>query len=272
VCEEFYFSPLQSKPLVSSRSSTESQSKQSGFQSTPPHSLVFAMAAAATLPPVPIREFGVTNKFCFDLLHGHDKLEKGTVMHGQRTTSFNGEGLWSRPTPIDQLDLANMRGQIWTLDDAAGTFQPFEFHAAPPEPMTANDNAFVAAFKVLLTVHGLTKILGLELLPHTNMREHIFRNKYGINYGTMLIPTEFSKLAQDEGFPSAAPPRGAPAPAPTNSRARSLRTRSARARCLTTSRRTASSGPGMRPRIACWRRCARAVPSSREASVSLGAL
>ncbi|OIW24606.1 hypothetical protein CONLIGDRAFT_636743 [Coniochaeta ligniaria NRRL 30616] len=146
-----------------------------------------------------IRKFGVTSRFCFHLLHGHGTLEKGTVMHGQRTTGFNGEG--TCPAPIDQLDLTNMRGQIWILDAAAGTFQPYEFRAGPPERMTANDNAFVAAFKDFLIGHELTKTLGLELLPHTNLREHIFRNSDGINYGTMLIPTEFSKLAQADGIP-----------------------------------------------------------------------
>ncbi|KAH8896970.1 hypothetical protein GQ53DRAFT_761037 [Thozetella sp. PMI_491] len=27
-----------------------------------------------------IEKFGITSKFCFHLLHGHDKLEKGTIM------------------------------------------------------------------------------------------------------------------------------------------------------------------------------------------------
>jgi hypothetical protein len=67
--------------------------------------------------------------------------------------------------------------------------------------MMADDNTFMAAFKDFLTSHRLTKTLSLELLPHTNLREHIFSNKYGINYGTVLIPTEFSKLAQAEGVP-----------------------------------------------------------------------
>jgi len=41
---------------------------------------------------------------------------------------------WSRPTPIDQFDLADMRGYIWTLDAAAGTFQSYEFRAGNRSP------------------------------------------------------------------------------------------------------------------------------------------
>jgi hypothetical protein len=46
---------------------------------------------------------------------------------------------------IDEFDVTNTRGQIWTLDAAVGTFQPYDFRAGPPNPMAANDNAFVAS-------------------------------------------------------------------------------------------------------------------------------
>jgi len=36
-----------------------------------------------------------------------------------------------------------------------------------PEPVTANNNAFVATFKDFLTGRGLTRTIGLELLSHT---------------------------------------------------------------------------------------------------------
>lgn len=143
-----------------------------------------------------IRDHGVEGKFCFHLLHNHAELEPGTVMHGTNLSQIEGS-IWSRPTPIDQLDLTNMRGQIFVLDAATGNFGPYEFREGPPEPLSDNDNAFVIAFKDYLFRKGLTKSLGLELLPKTKMVELIFNN----NFGTVLMHPKYCKLAQSGETP-----------------------------------------------------------------------
>lgn len=90
----------------------------------------------------------------------------------------------------------------------------------------------MATFKDFLTGRGLTKTIGLELLSHNTLREHIFLNKYGINCGTMLIPIDFSKLAQAEGVLKCCITAWGAVPGSTSSRVRSSRTRSsARATC-----------------------------------------
>ncbi|KAJ2891806.1 hypothetical protein MKZ38_010719 [Zalerion maritima] len=160
-------------------------------------------AAAAVLPltPLPIAGlheivdniqrlieiFGVQNKFCFHLLHGHAELEQGTVMHGQKMSGL--EACWVRPMPIDRVDPSNMHGHIFVLDPATRSFRPYEFREGAPAPMTDKDNAFVMAFQLYLSSHDLANKLGLEVVPQARMAEFIF----GRNFGTVVMKYEHTK-------------------------------------------------------------------------------
>ncbi|KAI0426089.1 hypothetical protein F5Y09DRAFT_319944 [Xylaria sp. FL1042] len=138
--------------------------------------------------------FGVEKKFCFHLLHGHLSLGLGTVMLGKNLATF--EACWVRPTPISQLDPSNMHGHIFVMD-ASGNFCPYEFREGPPTPMSANDNAFVTAFKAYLSCYGLTEVLGLEMAPKTKMVELILDK----NFGTVVMEPKHSKDAQSGKAP-----------------------------------------------------------------------
>ncbi|KAL2023371.1 hypothetical protein VTK56DRAFT_2728 [Thermocarpiscus australiensis] len=84
-------------------------------------------------------------------------------MFGKALTDPNVRGIWTRPTNITELDLNNIHGHIFALN-ADGQFTAYEYREGPPPAMNLNDNIFVAQLGAFLPEHGLTDLLGLQVL------------------------------------------------------------------------------------------------------------
>ncbi|KAI1774176.1 hypothetical protein F4818DRAFT_442335 [Hypoxylon cercidicola] len=106
---------------------------------------------------------GVKDKFGVHLIHGHLQIGKGEVMFGKALTNANARGIWTRPTSITELDLSNIHGHIFVLSSDC-RFTAYEYREGPPPAMNSNDNIFIAQFAKFLQKHGLTDLLGLQVL------------------------------------------------------------------------------------------------------------
>lgn len=134
-----------------------------------------------------IKKFQVQNKFGLHLVHGHVKMGKGMVMVGRSMSKL--PGLWTHPTKADQLDLGALHGYVFVLG-ADSQFHPYEFHQGPPPPMTANDDAFIAATKKYLQLNGLTGIIGVELLDQDTLGKHMKEFVLSDTDGTVMLPDD----------------------------------------------------------------------------------
>ena len=134
-----------------------------------------------------IKEFGVQNKFGFHLIHGHVKMTKGMVMMGKPMSCL--PGLWTRPTKADQLDLGALHGYVFVLGPDGG-FHPYEYRQEAPPPMTANDNAFIAAVQKYLELNGLAGIIGIELLSQDTFGKWMKEFVLSDSDGTIMLPAD----------------------------------------------------------------------------------
>jgi hypothetical protein len=134
-----------------------------------------------------IKEFNVQKKFGFHLVHGHVKMAKGMVMVGKPMNNL--PGLWTRPIKADLLDLGALHGYVFVLG-ADSEFHPYEFRQGPPPPMTANDNAFIAAVQKYLELNDLAGIIGIELLDQDTLSKHMKEFVLSDTDGTVMLPAD----------------------------------------------------------------------------------
>ncbi|KAK7177950.1 hypothetical protein PSPO01_15999 [Paraphaeosphaeria sporulosa] len=133
-----------------------------------------------------LKQYNVQNKFGLHLIHGHMEMAKGMVMVGK--PMHNLPGLWTRPTKADLLDLGAVYGYVFVLTD--GEFHPYEFRQGPPPPMTANDNAFIAAAQKYLEINNLADIIGIELLDQDRLGKHMKEFVLSDTDGTVMLPAD----------------------------------------------------------------------------------
>ncbi|RSL46037.1 hypothetical protein CEP51_015997 [Fusarium floridanum] len=103
-------------------------------------------------------------------------------------------GCWTRPTDILGLDVSNMHGHIFALSPN-GQFQAYEYRQGAPQPMSPNDDAFVAALKAYLQKHGLGSLIGLQVLNEDKdkkLQEFVL----GDNNGAVMLDAEDTKIME----------------------------------------------------------------------------
>jgi len=132
-----------------------------------------------------IKEFEVESKFGLHLIHGHVKVPRGMAMVGKPMNDL--PGLWTRPTKADTLNLNALHGYVFRLG-ADGEFAPYEFRHGPPPPMTARDNAFIAAVQDYLKLNGLAGIIGVELLDEDSLGKYMKEFVLSDTDGTVMLP------------------------------------------------------------------------------------
>lgn len=78
-------------------------------------------------------------------------------------TNFCGPaGCWTRPTPLRDIDLANVHGHIFIL--TADGVVAYEYREGSPINMDTADDQFIKDFFTYLSGNGLANVLGLQLL------------------------------------------------------------------------------------------------------------
>ncbi|KAI1935898.1 hypothetical protein LOZ12_006643 [Ophidiomyces ophidiicola] len=126
--------------------------------------------------------FKVQNIFGLHLIHGHFQIEEGKIMLGTPLTSVR--GCWTQPTPIRDINPAEIHGHIFKLT-VSGEMQAYEYRQGPTLCLDDVDPMFFQELIKYLQTHHLVDLLGLQVLGNdapATMSEFILANK-----GTVML-------------------------------------------------------------------------------------
>lgn len=139
---------------------------------------------------------GLREKFGIHLLHKHDDIPKEQVK--VETKLKTQPGKWTKPIPIDSLDLQNVHPVVlkFILESVAGELRlhldPYEFGEGP-SPVSlcdVNDNSCIKEVADYITKNNLVDAIALEFLDSVKdvqARESTAEVEVG-KYGTILLP------------------------------------------------------------------------------------
>jgi hypothetical protein len=105
----------------------------------------------------------VHDKFGIHLIHGHFEIPSGKIMLGHYFE--NPTGCWTKPTPIKDVDTANIHGHIFKLSKD-GKLVAYEYREGPPIDISKIDSSFFDEIFRYLVENNLTDTIGLQALSH----------------------------------------------------------------------------------------------------------
>ncbi|KAB5515599.1 hypothetical protein GE09DRAFT_575937 [Coniochaeta sp. 2T2.1] len=127
-----------------------------------------------------IAKHGVEQSVRLRRLHQHFTIPDGHIQLGKSIP--HSRAFWTRPTPIDEVDLKNIHAYVLSLDNClpdTGQYAPLipsEFREGPPGNVRNISTDFVKEFVDCLRTNGLENMFGLELreAPDRTMIEFSF--------------------------------------------------------------------------------------------------
>ncbi|KAJ6436709.1 DDE superfamily endonuclease, CENP-B-like protein [Purpureocillium lavendulum] len=121
--------------------------------------------------------------FGVHLIHGHLQIPEKKVLFGEKRDPCC---RWTKPTNVDSLNLASLRGHIFLLTDKG--FHPYEYDSGQhPDLVDVEDN-FVAELADFLRTKRLSRVIALEVLENP-LPETMMELVLG-DYGTMMMTPE----------------------------------------------------------------------------------
>jgi hypothetical protein len=113
------------------------------------------MSALAAL----FEQYEVSQVFGIHLVHGHFLLPEDTVPVGENHDCPHSR--WARQWPVEEVP-ETIHGHIFVLE--RGGFHPYEYQIRPVPDTSHLNPAFFADLAEYLQVHGLAKLVGLQVL------------------------------------------------------------------------------------------------------------
>ena len=104
--------------------------------------------------------------FGLHLIHGHFPIKQGTIMLGV-DLGTDCPGFWTKPVESASVDSENIHGHIYIMSASENRFIPYEYRCGPsPDGGKKVDSSFFSKLAEYLITHGLTNLLGLQVLDH----------------------------------------------------------------------------------------------------------
>ncbi|KAF2105236.1 hypothetical protein BDV96DRAFT_617892 [Lophiotrema nucula] len=144
---------------------------------------------------------GLREKIGIHLLHKHDDIPKEQVK--LETKLKTKPGKWTKPIPIDSLDLKNIHPVVlkFVLESVTGELRlhldPYEFGdgPSPVSPCDVDDNNCIKEVADYITRNNLVDVIALEFLhsvKDAQPRECTAEVEVG-KYGTIVLPKPMMK-------------------------------------------------------------------------------
>jgi len=130
-----------------------------------------------------IAKYGVHDRFRLRLLHRHTTISAGQIMLGSKVDELF--GFWTRPANIDNLNLEQIHGHIFSVDTTSckrNTLFPSEFREGPTTNTESIDINFFTEFADYLWVKGWENVFGLEMIQGA-----VGKIEFSFDIGSLLL-------------------------------------------------------------------------------------
>lgn len=105
-------------------------------------------------------KYNVHNQLGVHLIHSHAKVAAGHVMLGHKFTDPS--GCWSRPTTMEDVNLAEVHGHIFKLIDD-DRFVAYEYVEGKASDLSNISTGFFKELAGYVRANGLGEIVGLQI-------------------------------------------------------------------------------------------------------------
>ncbi len=106
----------------------------------------------------------VHDKLGVHLIHSHAKMAIGRVMFGHNF--IDPSGCWTRPTALEEVNLAEVRGHIFMLVDE-DRFVAYEYVKGRVNGLSSVSSSFFKDFAAYVRSNGLVDTVGLQIRGQT---------------------------------------------------------------------------------------------------------
>ena len=129
-------------------------------------------------------KYNVHERLGIHLIHSHAKVAAGNVMLGHSLTEPS--GCWTKPIPIEEVNLAAVHGHIFKLVDG-DRFVAYEYVEGKAHDFSDINAAFFGELVEYLRCNGLDTTVGLQILGQTT--ENMVEFDFG-DCGTVMLKDE----------------------------------------------------------------------------------